>query len=133
MLRILSCTQCHTSFSGSAADECAAAVQGKDLSQGVLAAIPGWGDVRLLAPHAELKPCIAKLSCLSCTQCHTLVSSSAAAEPAAALQGKDLSQGVLAVPGWGDVRLLAPRAELELHVGHSELYAVSYVIVQLCS
>ena len=49
------------------------------------------------------------------------------------MQGKDLSQGLLAVPGWGDVRLLAPRAELELHVENSELYTVSHIILRLCS
>ena len=30
-------------------------MQGLDLSQGIAAAVPGWEDVRLLAPHAELR------------------------------------------------------------------------------
>ena len=30
-------------------------MQGMDLSQGVGAVIPDWDDVRLLAPHAELR------------------------------------------------------------------------------
>lgn len=30
-------------------------MQGMDLSQGVGAAVPDWDDVRLLAPHAELR------------------------------------------------------------------------------
>ena len=77
-------------------------------SQGVLAAIQGWGDVRLLAPHAELEPHIGSELC---TASHTVI------HCCAAVQGKDLSQGVLAaIPGWGDVRLLAPHAELKLQV-----------------
>ena len=30
-------------------------MQGVDLSKGVQSAVPGWDNVRLLAPHAELK------------------------------------------------------------------------------
>ncbi len=30
-------------------------LQGLDLSQGIAMAVPGWEDVRLLAPHAELR------------------------------------------------------------------------------
>ena len=49
------------------------------------------------------------------------------------MQGKDLSQGVLAaIPGWGDVRLLAPHAELKPHVRKSELFTGSHIVVQLC-
>lgn len=32
-----------------------ACMQGLDLSQGMAAAVPEWEDVRLLAPHAELR------------------------------------------------------------------------------
>lgn len=30
-------------------------MQGVDLTPGIVAAVPGWDSVRLLAPHAELK------------------------------------------------------------------------------
>ena len=71
---------------------------------------------------------------LSCSQGHTLLSSSAGDEPAATMQGKDLSQGVLAaIPGWGDVRLLAPHAELKPHSRTSKLCTVSHTIIQLSS
>lgn len=30
-------------------------LQGKDFANGVGAAVPDWDDVRLLAPHAELR------------------------------------------------------------------------------
>ena len=32
-----------------------AVVEGRDFKTGVARAVPGWGDVRLLAPHAELR------------------------------------------------------------------------------
>ncbi len=40
----------------SAGTICAGAVvEGRDFKTGVARAVPGWGDVRLLAPHAELR------------------------------------------------------------------------------
>ncbi len=39
-------------------------MQGLDFSHGISAVVPGWDDVRLLAPHAEMRLLCSGQSCL---------------------------------------------------------------------